>query len=196
MNLHRIAGDALESMPPQSRVTPQDTELLASYTDYLLGLENEFVDGFYDTLYAHPPTREVFTDGERVIREQSLRGWWRSTLTGPIDTDYFAWMAMVGLVHVTRGVSNPMMLAMCEYAAQFIDTAVAREGLPAEDADAVVAAFRRFTTSVGAVITHGYDQAVSTALFNIAGMRESLLNRLRDQEVSEALATARKTLGR
>ncbi|MDO5698583.1 MAG: protoglobin domain-containing protein [Dermatophilus congolensis] len=192
--MHEISRTALESMPPQARFGPQDRSVLLRYTDYLLSLEDEFVTGFYDTLFEHPPTRAVFSDDERPMREESLREWWQRTVRGPIDDDYFAWMAMVGLVHVVRGVANPMMLAMCEHAAHFADTAVARAGLPPEEADAVVDAFRRFTTSVGAVITYGYDQAVSDALFNIAGMRKGLLHRLRDQEVTEALTQARGAL--
>lgn len=196
MDMHEIARTALDSMPPQARFGPEDRYVLLRYTDYLLTLEDDFVTSFYDTLFEHPPTRAVFADDERAMREESLREWWRRTVRGPIDDDYFAWMAMVGLVHVLRGVANPMMLAMCEHAARFTDGAVARAGLPGEEADAVVGAFRRFTTSVGAVITYGYDQAVSDALFNIAGMRQNLLIRLRDQEVTQALAQARSTLAR
>lgn len=196
MDMHEIARTALESMPPQSRFGPQDRYVLLRYTDYLLSLEDEFVEGFYDTLFSHPPTRAVFREDERAMREQSLRDWWRRTVPGPVDDDYFAWMAMVGLVHVVRGVANPMMLAMCEHAAHFAQIAVDRANLPREEADAVLGAFRRFTTSVGSVITYGYDQAVADALYNIAGMRPGLLERLRDQEVNEALGHARGVLAR
>ena len=99
-------------------------------------------------------------------------------------------------VVVVRGVANPMMLAMCEHAAHFAQIAVDRANLPREEADAVLGAFRRFTTSVGSVITYGYDQAVADALYNIAGMRPGLLERLRDQEVNEALGHARGVLAR
>ncbi len=196
MDMHEIARTALDSMPPQSRFGPQDRYVLLRYTDYLLSLEDDFVRGFYDSLFAHPPTRAVFSDDERAMREESLRDWWRRTVRGPVDDDYFAWMAMVGLVHVVRGVANPMMLAMCEYAAEFAKTAVDRADLPRDEADALLGAFRRFTTSVGAVITYGYDQAVADALYNIAGMRRGLLERLRDQEVIEALGQARGVLAR
>lgn len=194
MNVHDIAREALESMPPAARFGARDRDVLLRHSDYLLSLETEFVAGFYDTLYEHTPTRAVFRDGERPMREESLRDWWRRTVRGPIDDDYFAWMAMVGLVHVVRGVANPMMLAMCEHAARFADSAAARAGLPREEADQVTLAFRRFTTSVGSVITYGYDQAVADALFNIAGMRKSLLERLRNQEVEQALTEARQSL--
>ncbi len=196
MNIHDIAREALESMPPASRFGAEDREVILRYTDYLLSLEDEFVGGFYETLFEHPPTRAVFREGERPMREESLRAWWQRTVTGPIDDDYFAWMAMVGLLHVVRGVANPMMLAMCEHAARFVDSATARAGLPRDESDRVTVAFRRFTTSVGSVITFGYDQAVTDALFNIAGMRKTLLERLRNQEVEEALVEARQMLSR
>lgn len=196
MDMYTLAASALESMPPSSRFDDADRQVLARHADYLLTLEDEFVAGFYDTLYGHGATRAVFTDDERMMREATLRHWWQRTVTGPIGEEYFAWMAMVGLTHVVRRVNNPMMLAMCEHAAAFVNTEVARAGLPAEEADAVVAAFRRLTANVGAVISYGYDESVSAALFNIAGMRKELLQRLRDQEVQQALDQARETIER
>jgi hypothetical protein len=32
-----------------------------------------------------------------------LRDWWKRTIEGPVDEDYWAWQAYVGLIHVKRG---------------------------------------------------------------------------------------------
>ncbi len=57
-------------------------------------------------------------------------------------------------------------------------------------------AFLRLAATVRAIITDGYDQAVTSALFTVAGMPEALLRRLRDQEVADALTVAHEEIGR
>ena len=214
---HVVASAAIEQMPPEFRFQPGDAELIRRYRDILLPLEGAFVNGFYETVYAHPPTAAIFRDGERPEREVTLGRWWRRTVEGPLDDDYFAWMAMVGLVHVVRGVTNPMMLAMADYIVRFTfeylphiaaaaaaSTGGAGAAAPMEEALEVAAAnadvfelssaFFRLSATVGAVIAHGYDEAVVSAMYNVAGMQKSLLKRLRDQEVASALAAARAEL--
>lgn len=114
-SMRDIAREAMAQMPPGCQLQRSDGEIIARHRDLLLGLERELVTGFYDTLFAHGVTAAVFAEGERPTREDTLGAWWRRTVRGPLDDDYFAWMALVGLVHVIREVSNPMMLAMTEY---------------------------------------------------------------------------------
>ncbi|MET7401270.1 protoglobin domain-containing protein [Dactylosporangium sp. NPDC005572] len=208
---HLVARAAIGQMPPEFRFKAEDGALIYKYRDVLMSLQPAFVDGFYSHVYSHPPTAAIFRDGERPEREATLANWWLRTVNGPLDDDYFAWMAMVGLVHVVRGVTNPMMLAMTDYIVLFVfehlpalAAGTASVGnhsdspLEAAQASAEVfelsSAFFRLSATVGAVIAHGYDEAVASAMFNIAGMQKALLERLRDQEVSAALQAARKEL--
>lgn len=191
-SMREIARRAMEQMPPGCQLQPTDGEVIGRHRDLLLGLERVLVTGFYDTLFAHGPTEEVFAQGERPMREQTLGAWWRRTVAGPLDEDYFAWMALVGLVHVIREVSNPMMLAMTEY----VRTLVADQAGPVlvdpHERALLVDAFGRLASTVGAVITFAYDHAVASALFEVAGMPAALLRRLRNAEVAEALRQARE----
>ena len=66
--------------------------------------------------------------------------------------------------------------------------------IPPNEQQDLVAAFGRLAASVRAIITWGYDHAVSAALFEVAGMPEALLARLRDQEIVTALRDARSQL--
>jgi hypothetical protein len=190
-----VARAALDQMPPESRLRESDTHVIARYRDALLALEGEAVKRFYDTLYGHPTTAAVFVNGERPAREQTLVGWWRRTLTGPLDENYFAWMAEVGLVHVHRRVSNAMMVSMAGFVCAFVTEKVATLNLNRSEADALIEAFARLTSTVSAVIGFGYDRAtnraVKTALDDLAGMPESLFDRLHSQEVAAALARAK-----
>lgn len=191
-----VARAALTQMPPESRFREADARLIARYRDPLLALEGEVVKRFYDSLYGHPATSAVFVDGERPAREKTLIVWWRRTLEGPLDESYFAWMAEVGLVHLHRRVSNAMMVSMAGFVLAFVTEKVGELGLERAEADALVSAFARFTSTVSAVIGYGYDRAVDravkTALDDLAGMPEALFNRLHAQEVAAALAQARK----
>lgn len=186
-----IARRAISQMPPACRIRPADGEVISRLKDVLLPLEPAVVQGFYDTLYAHEVTARVFVPGERPDREMTLSNWWRRTVIGPIDDDYLAWMAQVGLVHVIREVSNPMMLAMAGFIRDLIKDQSAGLGLPAEERAALIDAFSRLTTTIGAIITYGYDQAASSALFDVAGMPEPLLHRLRNTEISKTLQAIR-----
>ena len=189
-----IARAARDQLPPACRFTPEDALVISDHTQVLLALEKDVVKAFYDTLFAHGPTAAVFVEGERPDREITLVQWWRRTVIGPLDDRYFDWMAMVGLVHVIRGVSNPMMLAMAEFTVSFVAEKAAEAEIEKDDADRLVEAFRRLASTVGAIITCGYDQAVVAALYNVAGMPEALLRRLRNQEIAEALTIAREEL--
>ncbi|MGF1651735.1 MAG: protoglobin domain-containing protein [Actinomycetales bacterium] len=192
MDLTDIARAAVEQVPPGRRFRQSDSDVITGQRDLLLGLEQDLVASFYDTLFAHPPTAAVFTEGERPTREDQLAHWWRRTVTGPHDERYFAWMAMVGLVHVVRGVSNPMMLAMKDHVVDFVVDRTQEAGLHPEEADELAAAFGRLFSTIAVIIAFGYDRAVTDALYSVAGMPEALLTRLRTQEALASLARARQ----
>lgn len=194
--MYDVARAAFDQMPPGCRFRESDAQLILAHRDALLALEVEVTQVFYDTLYAHPTTRAVFVDGERPAREETLIRWWRRTVNGPLDEEYFAWMAMVGLVHVSRRVSNPMMVSMASCVSSFVAEKAVTLPIDRAEAEALIEAFQRLTSTVMGVITFGYDRAydraVVTALEELAGMPESLFARLRDQEVRTALAEARE----
>ena len=193
--MHDVAQAAIAQIPPACRFTEDHSRLIHSYKELLLSLEPAVIQGFYDTIYDHPATSAVFVEGERPAREMTLAHWWRRTVNGPINDQYWAWMAMVGLVHIARKVGNPMMLSMSSYVTALVAARVGAVEMNRADAEHLVEAFRRLASTVGSIITFGYDRAynraVVTALDDLAGMPESLFDRLRDTEVRNALAEAR-----
>lgn len=193
--MFEVARAGLAQMPPASRLRESDALLIQRHREPLLALEKDVVKAFYDTVYAHPATAAILADGDRSEREAALGGWWRRTVTGPLDDEYFAWMAFVGLVHVARHVTNPMMLAMTTFVSSFVADRVPTMGIDRTDGEALVEAFLRFSATAGSVISYGYDRAyeraVVTALYDVAGMPETLFQRIRDREVMAALEEAR-----
>ena len=115
-------------------------------------------------------------------------------MTGPWDDDYLAWMALVGLVHVTKRVTNPMMLAASDHVVQLVADALVRSEIPDEERWALLDAVGRLAGTVRVVIAWSHERAVSAALYEAAGMPEGLLARLCDQEVSALLEKARAEL--
>lgn len=195
-DMHEIARSAIAKMPPETVFSAEDHSAIEQHQDFLLSVGEDLVQGFYNTLYGHEPTARVFHDGERPTREDSLAQWWERTVVGEHDEDYFAWMAMVGLVHVVRGVANPMMLGMASFISENVERHLQESGLPGEESARLARAVKRLMGTVSAVITHGYDRAVESALFEVAGMPQALLRRLRDQSVDAALGDARRNLNR
>lgn len=175
MDLEQIQADILAEMLPVSSVTAADEAALAEHRTFLLGIEDPLIAGFYDTLYDHERTAAVFAAGERPAREDTLRRWWQRTVEGPLDDGYWTWMALVGIVHIRRGVRNPMMLSMVGY----IENAVHAEALAADlDPAAVEAlrlAFSHLGTTVSAVISESYTQSYIGALQNLGGLNPRLL---------------------
>jgi len=61
---HGIAQEIWAQLPPQARFRPvEDGKVLARHRPLLESFTEDLVRGFYDTLFAHPPTRAVFREG-------------------------------------------------------------------------------------------------------------------------------------
>jgi len=173
-----IAQKALNDMPPETRFSAADSEVIRRNAEVLLGVKDTFVKRFYDILFAHPPTQAVFEEGERAEREQTLAGFYERAINGPHDDEFFTWLAFVGPVHVVRGVTNPMMLAMLGFMVEFV-----RENTrPLPDHEALVSAFTRLAATMGAIIAYGYEVAWQKALENVIGIPPALTERTVHEE--------------
>ncbi|MDO5500518.1 MAG: protoglobin domain-containing protein [Propionibacteriaceae bacterium] len=189
--LDSIAAAAITQIPGGCRFSAADAEQIARYRDELLSLTPELVQEFYDTLFDHPETAAIFGPGERATQEQTLTGWWRRTIAEPIDARYWSWMALIRLVHVDRNDVNTKMLSMKEIFVRFEGRRVRELIVDEAEAGRLVEALRRLTSTAGAIITHSFDVAVRSSLFEVAGIPQALLERMRDQEVNQAIVAAR-----
>jgi hypothetical protein len=165
--LKEIARQAIEDMALEARFRPEDHQVLLKHKDRLLALTDELVKAFYDTLFATPSTRKVFHEGERPAREKTLVDWWQKTVEGPVDEEYWAWQAYVGLIHVKREVSNPMMLGQAFMIEDLVRTHL--------DDPEVAGAIRRLMATVAAIIAYGYERAQLLAVEESTGMGQELI---------------------
>ncbi len=166
---YRKAQEIWDQLPPKARFRPlEDGKVLARYAPLMEGWVEEVVQGFYDTLFAHPPTRAVFREGERPAREKTLRDWYLRTIRGPFNGQYFAWQALVGLVHVRRGVTNAMMASMWNWLTETVERK-AWASLSEGEAQALAEAWRRLAFTVMALIAEEYLEAYLEALAQALG---------------------------
>jgi hypothetical protein len=186
---YAIAQEIWNQLPPQARLRPvEDGKLLAQYRPFLESLAEGLVQDFYDTLFAHPPTRAIFKEGERPLREKTLRDWYLRTVVGPFNGQYFAWQALVGLVHVRRGVTNAMMASMWNWLAEEV-ARKAHERLPLEEAWALEGAWRRLGFTVTALISEEYLDAYLEALAEALGREPEGFRHLAQAEAARLLQT-------
>lgn len=179
----------LEQMPPSTRFSDADYLVVAKHRQVLLSLEEAVVQGFYDTLFAHAPTKAIFHEGERPAREQTLRDWWRRTLKGPFDDEYWTWQTFVGLIHIKRGVKNPMMIAMWGWALTTLRQGLQNQ-LSHDDLKQLMASLERLAATTQALTAESYLENYLTALTKSTGFSPMLLDRFVENEVDELLRAA------
>ena len=154
-------------MALEARFRPEDHQVLLKHKDRLLSLSDTLVRVFYDALFATPSTRKVFHEGERPEREKTLRDWWKRTIEGPVDEDYWAWQAYVGLIHVKRVVTNPMMMGQAFMIEDLVRTHL--------DDPEVAGAIRRLMATVAAIIAYGYEKAQLLSIEETTGISQELI---------------------
>lgn len=195
MDLDKLQAEILAEMAPASLVNAHDAMAIARHTDFLLGIEDQLVQDFYDTLFAHAPTAEVFDPEERPMREATFRDWWRKTVTGPLDDRYWAWMGLVGVVHIRRGVRNPMMLSMMTFVQEAVHAAARAADLTDDEVERLRVAFSHLTSTASAVIAESYTQSYIGALQALGGLNPKLLSNMLSIEIQAIEDTGRAELG-
>jgi hypothetical protein len=177
---HSVATKALEELPTSVRFQPQDHAILVAHKDELLALTDTVVKNFYDDLFATPATRQVFREGERATREKTLADWYRRTIEGPINEDYWAWQAYVGLLHVKRKVTNVMMMGGM---ANILATVRSRLG----DRVELMGAMERLLWTVAAVIVYAYELFSKISVEKVTGVEPELIEQQVALGVEEVL---------
>lgn len=188
--LETLAKDILNTCLPQVQVTASDRAVITANKDFLLGLEDELVALFYDTVYGYAPTAEVFHEGERPEREATLRDWWQRTVNSGVDDSYLEWMCLVGIIHIRRKVKNPMMISMFQLIVNAVH-AKALAQLAPNVAEELRLAFSHVAATASALISDSYTKSYIGALENLAGLDPKLTARMLDIEVKELEAKAR-----
>lgn len=195
MDLEKLQAEILSEMVPDARLTEADEAAIGADQAFLLGIEDVLVEGFYDALFAHRQTAAVFDLDERAAREETLRTWWRRTVSGPLDSGYWSWMGLVGVVHIRRGVRNPMMLSMMAFVQDVVHREALAAGLPGDRVEALRLAFSHLASTAAAVISESYTQSYVGALQALGGLNPKLLANMLSIEIQAIEDAGRASLG-
>ena len=195
MDLHKLQAEIRAEMVPTSLLSARETATLAEHAEFLLGIEDALVTSFYDTLYAHEPTASVFAFGERLHREQTLRMWWRRTVGEPLDDGYWSWMGLVGVIHIRRGVRNPMMMSMMTHVQEMVGEAAGAAGMDPAAVEDLRRAFAHLSQTASAVISESYTQSYIGALQALGGLQPRLLANMLSIEIQAIEDAGRASLG-
>lgn len=196
MNLYELTRSIIDSIPAQQRFTAADEALLMQHKSALLALEDELVKGFYDEIEANPSINALLGEGARAQRETTLRRWWQRTLAGPIDDQYWAWQALVGVVHIKVGVKNPMMMGMWNWILARLRERVTADVIgSAEAASQLMACVERLALTTQAITAESFLLNYLETVIRLTGFKPALLERMFKTEINLVLAEARAQLG-
>lgn len=189
-----MRADVLQSLTVLVRLSPDDLTVLRSAAGTTQAWTDDVVRSFYDTLFAHPGTRAVFSSEERPQREATLRGWYEEVTSGAVDDAFWARQWFVGLVHIQRKVSNAFMLGMTSHVQQlFLERCL--DAFEPARARAVFLAFKRVTDVVAGLIAESYFVSYIESLSEVAGIRPTLVQRMMDVDIRKRIDQARAAMG-
>lgn len=164
----------LDQLPEETKLSDVDIAVLKKNSEFILSHADGIIIDFYDTLFNNPETKKVFHEGERDLRERSLKLWFEKTLSGNFDLDYWAWQTFVGILHVKRKVTNNMMIAMMGRVSDLISTTAITK-LDVNEAIALKNAWSKFSSTVLSLIGEGYHIFYMKAVSNTTGLSDNLL---------------------
>lgn len=183
-------NETLQHMTALLGHSEEDFKILRQVADKTRPWADEVVKMFYDSLFGYGPSREIFDDGERPAREETLRNWYLEVAGGELRSNFWQHQWIVGLVHIQRRVSNPFMIAMMSRV-QELFLGKCLEELDAEQAQRVYGAFKRITDLVTGLIAEGYHQGYTEAVADVSGMKGALIDRMASVAVTKLLERAR-----
>ena len=172
--LKEVTEHILSQLPKETKLDSVDIEVIKKNKDFLFSKADAIVKDFYDTLFGNPATAAVFHEGERPIREKSLKEWLIKTVTGDFSLDYWQWQTFVGILHVKRKVTNNMMIAMMGRVSDIISTEAIKELSP-QDAIDLKNAWSKFSATVLSLIGESYHIFYMKAVSNTTGLSDALL---------------------
>jgi hypothetical protein len=195
VGLFHLTKNIIDNIPPHQRFSEMDAALVGMCSDLLAELEDDLVKGFYDTIFHHPPMHSVIQHGEREEREKTLRSWWQRTLSGPFDDKYWAWQAMVGMVHVKSGVKNQMMLTMWHWVSHWLQEKIIQFTGDTESSVEIMESFQRLALTAQSLTAESYMSNYLETVQRTTGFKPALLERMAATEIHRMISEARKELG-
>ena len=127
------------------------------------------------------------------MRENTWRQWYQVTTGGHFDAHYWAWQALIGIVHVKHNIPNPAMLGMWAWMINYIQTRLLEE-LPPAEALAVIQVFQKLQATVCSLIVESFIMTQQEAISRASGLNKAILGRFIHIEIDTLLSQGRAIL--
>lgn len=193
MDLVSMTNSILQKIPVVLIPTANDGILLQRYQPFFKKHEDAVIRGFYDVVYGDAVTRGHLDPKDRPQRENTLRQWYQVTTGGYFDEHYWAWQALVGIVHVKHKIPNPTMLGMWAWMNSFIQARLLEE-LPAKEALEVIQVFQKLQATVCSLIVESFLMTQQEAIHRASGLNQAILGRFIHIEIDNLLVQGRAIL--
>ncbi len=113
MNSHRAssAAEVLAARQAFLQITEEDSKRVRALAPIFGQFANEFVERFYDHLFAHPSTASFLVDPALVARlKQTQRQYFESLLEAKLDANYVEERMRIGMAHAAVGLEPQWFL--------------------------------------------------------------------------------------
>ncbi len=148
-------SETIQSLIDLTEISDEDRLILKNSADQTQQWADDFVKMFYDTLFAYPPTKALFKEGERPDREKTIKKWYLQVVRGEFDDQFWLEQWQVGQQHIKRGILNSYMLGMMNRTQRFfLDKCLT--SFDQENGLAIFNAFKRVTDITAGIIAEGY----------------------------------------
>jgi hypothetical protein len=193
MDLTSMTNSILQKIPGMLIPTASDGALVQRYQGFFKKHEDTVIKGFYDLVYNDPATQMFLKPKDRPMRENTLRQWYQVTTAGHFDEHYWAWQALVGIVHVKHNIPNPAMLGMWSWMVSFIQARLLEE-LPPQEALDVMQVFQKLQATVCSLIVESFIMTQQEAISRASGLNQVILGRFIHIEIDRLLSQGRAIL--
>jgi len=173
--------------------TDGDGETLERHVNRTRGWADEIVKLMYDAIALNDSTARVLLPDERPEREETMQKWYLDVTSGRYDEEFWHRQWLVGLIHIQRGVTNSMMLAMLSRIQQAF-LAKCLMSLNAQEAGRLYLAFQRVSGVAGAVIAESFTSNYQTAMEEVSGYSYDMMKYALHMRIGTLIQIARRDI--
>lgn len=187
MTLKQLQISIMEQMPEEWRFREEDSEIIRKHKDILLAYTDEILEEFFKTLLSYPSMKSIMdkmSEDEVKSVVERFRKFWIRLIEGPHDDSFWDWMTYVGLLHVKRRITNPMVLASWFYFRAKCMEKI-KDKLSMEEAIDLIKALERASTTAAALTAEAYFQIYLQCVEQATGINRDLLEKLVDIAIKD-----------
>ncbi len=181
----------LDEMKRYVGFTPSDEENLRLLQPHVRPLVSAVVDRFYDELFRHQATREVFSGGhEQVARlRATLTEWLAELFDGVYDESYLRKRFRIGVMHVRVQLPQRFMFLGMELVRQELTQHLRSKNLPR--IDELLESVHRILTLDLAIMLESYKESYSDQIRRLerTSMEDRLTRAERLAEIGQLAAS-------